>query len=544
MDKLENRKSAFGGHYPDSEPADWTEYEGIGWVHRIESSMFHAQYFQCQISDKWFSRRLSVSSSRGAACIDVAKEMGWMECDYTERWWPKEQMVSARDRVGVGIMASRAAIRDHFFKCDFTGEFYPIDARIFVKSKKYNAVNINSVRHGKTFGKCANCGYWFDKEMLEKREGYGDPWCNPCWNKLIARNLIFKHDHNVYPDPIVVQKTRLGHSYDRKGVLVSTGKKTTYSDFRLWGLEIETEMSLQGCIDDGITRHNMAREVLDCLGKDYIIIKEDGTLLENGHYANNRRDGKPNKDTGPMYAGFEIVTAPCDRETHFDRIPRLLNVPHYRHLRAWDTETCGFHVHVTRDALSYLQIHRMLQFVNSDKNTLFIQKVAGRGSETFCKYIPKDVEDALRVDERNDENRRQAINLCNERTIEFRIFRGTINPKHILRNLEFCEAICDFTAPCARSLKEMNDYRNLISFVNSNRKTWPLLASWFALHKMISADLTKKILRPKEVPLKKKKGRVVMKTVMEEIPIDRSKFTLKPDVDEPEIKVAGKLALA
>ena len=90
---------------------------------------------------------------------------------------------------------------------------------------------------------------------------------------------------------------------------------------------------------------------------------------------------------------------------------------------------------------------------------------------------------------KNDENRRQAVNLTNEKTIEFRIFRGTVNPKHILRNIEFCDAICDFCYPASRPLGDVNNKIKFLSFVEQNKKRWPLLAAWLAIHGFISIDV-------------------------------------------------------
>ena len=78
-----------------------------------------------------------------------------------------------------------------------------------------------------------------------------------------------------------------------------------------------------------------------------------------------------------------------------------------------------------------------------------------------------------------------AVNLANPATIEFRIFRGTINPKHILRNLDFVDACCDYCYPSSRSLTEYCTHFGFIKFIDQNRKRWPYLADWFAYHKFI-----------------------------------------------------------
>ncbi len=79
-----------------------------------------------------------------------------------------------------------------------------------------------------------------------------------------------------------------------------------------------------------------------------------------------------------------------------------------------------------------------------------------------------------------------------------------MHPRHIVRNIEFCDAVCDFCNPGDRSLKDFEDYRNFIKYVDCNRKRWPILAEWMANQKVIAlknmnkdkADLTALTIKP------------------------------------------------
>src|SRR5690606_8719763 len=120
------------------------------------------------------------------------------------------------------------------------------------------------------------------------------------------------------------------------------------------------------------SRSENAKRTLQELGSDFVMLKEDGSLDH----------------------GFEIVTAPCDPAVHRERwAPFLKEYPKRRDLRSWNTHTCGVHIHVTRDALSALQLGKMLVFVNDPKHKLFIEFIASRDTEEWAKLREKKLSD-------------------------------------------------------------------------------------------------------------------------------------------------------
>ncbi len=256
---------------------------------------------------------------------------------------------------------------------------------------------------------------------------------------------------------------------------------------RLFGVEAELEFKRPS----KIARGKYAKMVQDALTTRFAIIKHDGSLSGTSE--------SQGPGTGGEY-GFEIVTGPCDLEKHRAYWPRLVMAERYKDLRAWDTETCGLHVHVSREVLTTLQVGRILMFVNHPDNKQFIQKIAGRNEAKYCKYFPKKPSDSLHPETGDyNEKRRVAVNVQNPGTIEFRIFRGTINPKHIIRNIEFCDALCDFAHPASRSFRDSHDPFKFIEFVANARasmvvgnkavsvKKWPLLHDWFVYIEAIPA---------------------------------------------------------
>ncbi len=485
--EVKARVSVLGNNYPDSKPEDWTEYDGAGWVHKNEYDRFICLYRQCHFNGKWYSmNKISLTVQGYSICSEEVKKGGWVKCAHSEYWTMPDDLVEA-NAGSKKIKISKRFIEDGaYFECNLSKKIYSRHSLVRIyRSELYKVVAKEEIDKSKLIGKCDACNNWMESAQIEMRR-----WANgrimacvACNNKENYKNLIRPHNYAEYPAPIH-KKVEFWRGYDHGPA--RRFKKVEDVGIRLFGVEVETEMNKKSCEAQGFDRFTLARSVKDTLGEDFVMLKEDGSLSLNGHY------GGP----GGTYAGFEIVSAPADIDVHRQRWPLLEKIAGFSHLRAWNTETCGMHVHVSKDALTTLQIGRILMLMTHNDNKKFIAKVAGRGENKYCKAFHKDkfsegiqygeseVRDGVEYVQasfhlpRSDEARRQAVNITNPRTIEFRIFRGTVHPRHIIRNIEFADAVCSFCHPGSRSLKELADYKNLVHYIAENRKAYPMLTEW------------------------------------------------------------------
>jgi hypothetical protein len=491
---VKNRISYYGNAYPKSVEGDWKEYPGVGWIHRDEEGAFHSSYDKCSISHKWYrTSSLATDSLDNIINPYRAVEAGWTQCPLSSLYINPKDIGEALDGSGELSPVSRRWLEKYngLQKCDLSGKLYiPGSLIAITASDKYKQVARHLIvsDHETIFCACHQCGNTFEiANVPERNQGAfaGQRWCDPCYVKAAKQGVILKHNDTSYPDPIYFEYKRLGCT-KVDGVVCATNKPTVKKCLRLFGVEAEVEMYVPGMKKLKMDRLDMAVGLKVALGRDFVVFKEDSTLRMNGIY-------RDKTGPGPVYAGFEIVSAPASIEIHRDHWYKIHETVGFKQLRAWDTDTCGFHVHVSRKTLTRLQIDRVITFINHPFNHPLICKVAGRKSSEYYKYKEIPHGDVLRdgavlpLIPRDDATRRWAINLTNADTVEFRIFRGTVNPRHIIRNIEFCDAVCDFCYPAARSLVDMCDYRNFVTFVDQNRKQWPLLAEWFALHEFIKA---------------------------------------------------------
>ena len=258
------------------------------------------------------------------------------------------------------------------------------------------------------------------------------------------------------------------------------------------------------------------------------------------------------KEDGSLTFGFEIVSAPATLEYHQSGDPIYGVAPWdaffearkttLKGLRSYDTDTCGMHIHLSRAALTKLQISKMNVFLNEPSNKDFVTLIAGRSDVAWCHMIEKKHTDTYQIvrdfsfsstkmcpkcgdkdqfesgpgfwicsrdgccdsatveaapsgapaytvkvkghGPKNGGDRRQALNLNNEHTIEIRIFKGTLNKASFFKNIEFAHALAMFSGESSlASLVEattlsasISDFKKYLD--NCGRKLYPNLVKF------------------------------------------------------------------
>lgn len=215
-------------------------------------------------------------------------------------------------------------------------------------------------------------------------------------------------------------------------------KPSESKDKLLFGVELEVEHK-----SDAETGAKYASQFLD---KDYVTFKRDGSL---GH------------------TGFEIVTRPDSIAVHKRKFKAMFDDRPGKQMSSWSNGRCGMHVHITRSALSQLQLGKMLCFLNEPSNVHMISKIAGRRPGRWCRAYRKKISDIHRPDDRY-----VALNIT-ERTAECRIFRGTLSQAGFFKNLEFVQALVEFCSPANRGIREAVSAKEFCKWLP--RKSYPTL---------------------------------------------------------------------
>jgi hypothetical protein len=171
------------------------------------------------------------------------------------------------------------------------------------------------------------------------------------------------------------------------------------------------------------------------------------------------------EEDGSLSHGFEIITQPMGLDSHYQFWEWLTDKNLTRDLRSHDTSTCGLHIHINRDNIKDLQINKMCVFIHSPDNRNLIKAIARRYGVGYASMHDKKLGTAHHAS-RGDQ-RYEAVNLTNRRTIEMRIFKGTLKHESMLAAIEFTNALIKFTAPASPAGFMLNSYR-FMDYINSN----------------------------------------------------------------------------
>ena len=154
--------------------------------------------------------------------------------------------------------------------------------------------------------------------------------------------------------------------------------------------------------------------------------------------------------------GFEMVTQPMSLSYwKKNKISELKNLTRFlisHDYRSHDTSTCGLHVHVNK---SYLGETEEKQDEVIDKINLVMEnfrreliKFARRGSNSYSRFLLEgedNIKENLSIpsikDKKNNHDRYMALNITNNATIEFRLFKGTLKYTTIMATLELVDII-------------------------------------------------------------------------------------------------------
>jgi hypothetical protein len=248
---------------------------------------------------------------------------------------------------------------------------------------------------------CTDCGriIHHDDCFYEEGDDDGDtPFCERCFGK--ERHVIKSYSYKPYP--------------------------VFFGNGLYLGVELE--------IDGGGENNPNAEKILSIANKDaeHVYIKHDGSL-------NN---------------GFEIVTHPMSLDYHMSHMPwsEMLAKAVELGYRSHQSGTCGLHVHCSRTALgkNYAEqeeaIARILYFVEKNWNEmlLFSRRTESQINRWAARYGYKDSpKEMLESAKKANLGRYTCINLQNNSTIEFRMFRGTLKYKTFIAALQMVTEICN-----------------------------------------------------------------------------------------------------
>lgn len=305
--------------------------------------------------------------------------------------------------------------------------------------------------------RCDDCDeYEFDNRMSEPAFAGENRVCREC----VENNYTYSNYYSNY-----VQSDYTRRARDRHGDMVTVHEDDedfTYDDEEDEYVHYEYEREEQIIRNYHASKHYQSpifdewsrkrgrffgvELEVECRGERNDAAKRLHALINGDQYGKRlffERDGSLND-------GFEMISQPMSLPMQRELWSFLNERDNIRGLRSHNTSTCGLHVHVSRQGLSSLQIAKIVTFINKPENEDLIRAIARRYAEGYCKIKQKKIGRA-----HQSEDRYEAVNITSRKTIEFRIFRGSLKYESVISAIEFSHALVEFCKPGVTSINDL-----------------------------------------------------------------------------------------
>jgi len=220
-------------------------------------------------------------------------------------------------------------------------------------------------------------------------------------------------------------------------------------------LGIENEVQIKSSCE--LSRYDVVDNILDDLD-GFVICKNDSSI---GY-------------------GVEIVSSPATFDYHKTAWDKFFSNS-AKYLRSFRDTTCGLHIHVNRTFFSKIAVGKLLEFINSDVNKLFLDKIAHRVSTSYCFRDNK-----LKIKDVSTFRDRGALHIFVHHvpTHEFRLFSGNVKKETFFVTLEFTHALCHFIKYECTNINP--NYKDFISYAKTNSFVYPYLFNWLIRSRFIT----------------------------------------------------------
>lgn len=279
------------------------------------------------------------------------------------------------------------------------------------------------------YEECYSCGDWIHHDDAYWSERRGEWYCRSCYDNLEDPTIYGYHDSPV---------SYSSYIKDRNTVYM--------------GVELE-----MGSAEDEYDRDKAAG----------LINREMNDLFHL------------ESDCSIEAYGFETISIPLEWEDWQHKkttMSRLYEI--YRQNGLYACDSCGFHIHVSKCALSSLQWKALAWFMLKHKP--IFEQIAGREENwDYARFasgrFDRDVgtfEDFCAVDLYD---RYRALNLSNSRTVEFRLFASVETSKEFYKNIDITHFLIEWIRSDKTTTFKMVEtprkaFKEFIEFVASHQE--------------------------------------------------------------------------
>jgi len=333
-----------------------------------------------------------------------------------------------------------------YVTCERCGQLVQVDRTESARVSWSSYITVCEDCAENEFVRCTDCEELVAPHLIEYSDVYhaiccgcSDNWCQcaDCGEVLLREDACWDDDREEWycescrPDDDESDDELDSYGYKPAPVFGTTGDDdgtTCYVGGELtMGVELE--------MDKGNGVNPCVRELRDCSPRIYC--KHDGSLSN----------------------GIELVTHPGTLAWHMTRLPwkELCNIGLSYGFKSHDAGTCGLHVHVGRLELGDTGVARKYTvakiIVLMDRLWDELWRFSRRSNNHWSArtevihrlHDSTTVQRAVKLCETQAlRDRYVALNLYNNDTIEFRLFRGTLKVDTIFATLQLVQNLCEY----------------------------------------------------------------------------------------------------
>lgn len=210
------------------------------------------------------------------------------------------------------------------------------------------------------------------------------------------------------------------------------------------------------------------------------------------------------RDSSIRTGGYECVTHPMSSRSLHEWIDTDFARAKIARHTCWNTDGCGVHIHVSRDSIGKLTLFKLnvlLNMLRGKNNLNFIKFFTNRTPNALNHWakvsnqLPFTFLESIKNGNGYTYDRYVAVNQQNEKTIEFRIFNGSVDQAVLHSYLEFVECVLDF---CTNTAIKNITVGDLFEFMLANTGAYKNLAN--RLVQQVKDTTTGKIHHELRVP--------------------------------------------
>lgn len=356
--------------------------------------------------------------------------------------------------VSNGDLVCSSCLDDEYACCEDCGDWVPLSEIIRVNPDLRDEMYVCEDCADRNYYRCTDCDEYYDHDHIAGENRYGDYVCDYCFNhndlgRCDGCGIIFPLEdltadrwgecycEDCRPAPAGLDHIR-GYGY-KPGACIHRAFGED-SSVPIFGVELEIDKPND---DDEDVRGECAQALYDLSNEeDLLYLKSDGSLSE---------------------MGIEIVTHPCSLEYHLRAFPwagireAALDNGYTSH----DARTCGLHIHIGRQQLGEDDFQRranaaklvlLVDHLWADMLTFSRRKESQTSRWAHRPYFDRlaladctDDDDRIALALRTrDSGRYQAVNLQNSRTVELRLFNGSLNLQTIRATITLASCLTQY----------------------------------------------------------------------------------------------------